>query len=238
VRFDGRATGRQLVEDGNIEIAVERKRERAGNGRGGENENVRRVTVRCSFIHEALALEDAEAMLLVDCDEAEAGELHVVFDEGVRADDELRFAGTDAFEGSGFFGVLQAADKEFDTVAAALKNAACGQKMLHGENFGGRHKRGLATIFDGYDGGLQGDNRFAAANIALEETVHGRGLFKVGGDFGQDALLCCGGLEGKDALQSFANIFFAEAEGNGVFLASRAAVEREAELIKEELLEN
>jgi hypothetical protein len=63
------------------------------------------------FVHEAFALEDAEAVLLVNGHEAEARELDLVFDEGVRADDELGFAGANAFEGGGFFGVLEAADE-------------------------------------------------------------------------------------------------------------------------------
>jgi hypothetical protein len=62
------------------------------------------------FVHEALALEDAEAVLLVDGDEAEARKLDLVFDERVRADDELGFAGANAFERGSFFGVLEAAD--------------------------------------------------------------------------------------------------------------------------------
>src|SRR5580692_11927241 len=103
---DGRSTGREFVEDGDVEVAIERERERARDGRGGEDEDVRRVAVGGGFVHEALALEDAEAVLLVDGGETEARELDLVFDEGVSADDELRFAGADAFERGGFFGVL------------------------------------------------------------------------------------------------------------------------------------
>jgi len=50
-------------------------------------------------------------MLFVDCDETETGELHVVFDERMGTDNELRFTGTDAFEGGGFFRGFQAADE-------------------------------------------------------------------------------------------------------------------------------
>src|SRR5579859_4797200 len=85
-RLDGRAAGREFVEDGDVEVAVERERERAGNGSGGEDEDVRGVAVGGGFVHEAFALEDAEAVLLVDGDEAEARELDLVFDESVGAD--------------------------------------------------------------------------------------------------------------------------------------------------------
>ena len=86
-------------------------------------------------------------------------------------------------EGCRFFRGLQAADQEFDAIVAAFENAARGKKMLHGENFRGGHQRGLATVFDGNDRGLQGDDGFAAADVALQEAIHGTGFFEVGGDF-------------------------------------------------------
>jgi len=237
-RLDGRAAGRKLVEDGNVEVAVERERKRAWNGRRGEDENVRRVAVRGGFVHEAFALEDAEAVLLVDGDKAEARKLDLVFDERVGADDELSFAGADAFEGGLLFSVLEAADEEFDFVIAGSEDAARGKIMLHGENFRGRHERGLRAVFDGDDGGLQRDDGFAAADIALEEAIHWHGLFEVGDDFLQDFVLSRGRFEGEDALDGFANFFFADAEGDGVFPARGLAIEREAELVEEEFLED
>ncbi len=99
-----------LPQTPGIEIAVECERKRARDGRGGEDENVRRVAVGGGLVHQTLALEDAEAMLFVDGDKTEARELDVILDEGVRADDELRFAGTDALKGGVFFGGLQATD--------------------------------------------------------------------------------------------------------------------------------
>src|SRR6266852_4868610 len=237
-RDDGGAPGRQLVENGNIEVAIESEREGARDGRGGEDEDVRSVAVGGGFVHEALALEDAEAVLLVNGDEAEAGEFDVVFDEGVGADDELRFAGANALEDGGFLRSFQTADEELDAIACFGEDAARGKKMLDGKNFRGGHESGLRAVFDGDDGGLQRDDGFAAANVALEETIHRGRLFEVGGDFPEDALLCSSGLEGEDALEGFADGVFAEAEGDGVFLASGFAVEREAELIEEKFLED
>src|SRR6267378_4495977 len=213
-RDDGGAAGRELVENGNVEVAIESERESARDGRGGEHEDVRGVAVGGSFVHQALALEDAEAVLLVNGDETEASEGDVVFDEGVGADDEL------------------------DAIACFGEDAARGKKMLHSENFRGRHERGLRAVFDGDDGGLQRDDGFAAADVALEETVHRRGLFQVGGDFGEDAFLRGGGLEREDALEGFANGVFAKAEGDGVFLARGLAIESEAELVEEKFLED
>ncbi len=237
-RGDGSAARREFIENGNVEVAIESERESARDGRGGEDEDVRGVAMGGGFVHQALALQHAEAMLLVNGDETEAGEGNVVFDEGVGADDELGFAGADALEDGGFFRGFEAADEQLDAVAGFGEDAASGKKMLHGENFGGGHEGGLRAVFDGDHRRLQRDDGFAAADVALKEAVHRGGLFEVGGDFGEDAFLRGGGLEGEDALEGFANGVFAKAEGDGVFLARSFAVESEAELVEEKFLED
>src|SRR6266481_5076599 len=110
--------------------------------------------------------------------------------------------------------------------------------MLDSENFRGGHESSLGAVFDGDYRGLESDDGFAAADIALEQTVHRGGFFEVGGDFGENAFLRGGGLEGEDALEGFADGVFAEAEGDGVFLASGFAVESQAELVEEKFLED
>src|SRR5208337_4644566 len=87
--FNGSASGREFIEDGDFEVAVEREGKRAGDGRGRQDEHVRRIAVPGGFVHQALALEDTEAVLLINGDKAEPVEFDVLLDEGVRADDEL-----------------------------------------------------------------------------------------------------------------------------------------------------
>jgi len=102
----GVRAGRKLVENGNVEVAIEGQRERARNRRRRQHQDVRRVAVRSGFVHQALALEDAEAVLFINGHEAEPRELDVIFDQRMRADDELRFAGSNAFEDGGFFQLI------------------------------------------------------------------------------------------------------------------------------------
>src|SRR6267143_473049 len=237
-RGDGRASGREFIENGNVEVAVEGEREGARDGRSGQYKDVRGVAARGGFIHQALALEDSEAMLLVNGDEAEAGEFDVVFDERVGTDDELRLAGANAIEGGGFLRSFQAADEQLDAIAGFGEDAPRGKKVLHGENFRWSHERGLRTVFDGDHRRLQRNDGLAAADVALEETIHRGGLFQVGGDFGENAFLRSRGLEGQDALQRFAHGVFPQAEGDGVFLAGSLAVQSEAELVQEKFLED
>ena len=92
--FDGGASGRHFINHGEIEVAVERESERAGDGSSGHHKNVRRI----ALLGEALALEDAETMLLVHDDHAELFEYDGIFDQGMRADDNLCFAAFGARE--------------------------------------------------------------------------------------------------------------------------------------------
>src|ERR1700688_2326703 len=167
-RFDRGAAGRQFVDDGDIEITVESERERARNGCGGQHQDVRRVPVNQGFIHETFALQHAKAVLFVDGDEAEAGEFDFVFDESVSADDQFGFTGANAFEDGGFVAKLEAADQQFNAIPGGSKNSFGGEVKLHSENFGGSHEGCLQAIFNGDYRGLQGDDWFAAAHVALQ----------------------------------------------------------------------
>ncbi len=229
--FDRGATGRKFIEDGDLKVAVEREGERAGDGRSRQHEDVRRIAVTGGFVHQALALEDTEAVLFVDGDKAEAVKFDVFLDEGVCADDELGFAGTDALTRGGFFGGFEAADEEFHGVATRSEDAPGRKEMLDGEDFRGCHQCGLASIFDGDDRGLERDDGFAAADIALQEAIHGHGLFEVRGNFGKDALLGIGRLERENAFQCFADFVLANAESDGVFLADGTAAQGQAQLV-------
>ena len=107
-------------------------------------------------------------MLFVDSNEAQTLEFYVVFNQSVGADDELRFTVADALLNGGFFGSFQAADQEIHVISTAGENAARGEVMLHGKNFGGRHQDGLAAVFHGDYSSLQRDYRFAATHVSLK----------------------------------------------------------------------
>src|SRR5438309_1144218 len=111
---------------GDVDVSIKSERKRAWDGRGGEHKDVRRVAVGGGFVHQALALENAEAVLLVNGDKAEARECDVVFDEGVGANDELRFARADAIVGGGFLRGFHAADEQLDAIASFGEDAARG----------------------------------------------------------------------------------------------------------------
>ena len=80
-------SGGQLVDDRNIQIAVDHQRQRARDRRGGHDEHMGLFPLA----DQRRALSDTEAVLLVRDDEAEARIGHVLGKEGVRADDKIVF---------------------------------------------------------------------------------------------------------------------------------------------------
>ncbi len=88
--------GREFVEHGDVEIAVDGHAERARDGRRGHHEDVRVLALAA----EREALEHAEFVLLIDDDEAELVRGEAVVEQRVGADDDgpgrlgrgLRFA--------------------------------------------------------------------------------------------------------------------------------------------------
>ena len=87
--------GRHVAKRGDVEVAEEGHADRARDRRGGHHQVMRRLLA----LAERGPLADAEFVLLVDDDEAELGEADVFLHDGVRADDEVDFAGGDFGEG-------------------------------------------------------------------------------------------------------------------------------------------
>jgi len=190
------------------------------------------------FVHQAFALQDTEAVLLVDGRETEARKFDVVLDQGVGANDELRNSGTNAIKGGGFLRRFQPANEQFYAIASGLEDAAGRKKVLHGKNFRGGHQRGLTCVFHSDHCCLKSDDGFSAAHVALQEATHGDRLLQVSHDFGKNPLLRGSGLKGKNASEGLADGIFAESEGDGVLLTGGLTIEREAELVKEEFVED
>ena len=158
---DRHAARRQLVEDADIEIAVKRERQGARNGRGRHHQHVRFRLI--GLLHHLEALQDAEAVLLVHHHQPQPVELDLFFDERVRADHQLRLAAIDFAAGLALAALVERAGQQDNSItpAGALQQLARGQKMLRGQNLGGRHQRRLVAVFHGHQHGLQGDDGLA-----------------------------------------------------------------------------
>ena len=87
--LDGEAVSRGSFDERHVAQADERHVEGARNRSGGERE---RIYIFAHFL-EALFVGDAEALLLVNDEQAEVGEFYVFGEEAMRADDDVYFAG-------------------------------------------------------------------------------------------------------------------------------------------------
>ena len=97
VRRDRPAAGRELAQDGHVEVAVGGERERARDRRRGHVQHVRREALRRLAVERA-ALVDAEAVLLVDDGDRQPVELDRLLDQRVGADEQLQLAGGELAE--------------------------------------------------------------------------------------------------------------------------------------------
>ncbi len=97
-RLDRRATGRQLVDHGDVEVGVLRHGQRSRDRRGGHDDLMRRAAFLAALLLQSQALLHAEAVLLVDDDERELREVDAFLKQRMGADDDPHFAGRDSFE--------------------------------------------------------------------------------------------------------------------------------------------
>ncbi len=143
------AAGRFLIEQGNIEIAVDGHGESAGDGRGGHDQHVRQG----ALTDEGRALDDAELVLLIDHHESEIAEKLRIVEQGVGADED---------GGAGAFRSFLAAGggAENEAHAQRLQPFPEGQVVLLGEDLGGSHQCGIRSGVDGEQAWMPSRRRF------------------------------------------------------------------------------
>ena len=136
-RPDGRAGDR-----GHIEVAVHGQRQGARDRRGRHVEDVRGAAAALGAPHEGVALLHAEAVLLVDDQQRQAGELDVLLQEGVRADHEAGRAAGDPLERGP---PLLGAERRGQQLGAAENAGEARRRLgvLDGERLGRSHERPL-----------------------------------------------------------------------------------------------
>ena len=175
-RLHRRASGRQLVNDRYVQIAVEYQRQRARYGRGRHDQHVGRG----ALFGKERALPNAEAMLLVGDDQPEMVVGHALGDQRVRADHRLPFARRDGLVGQMLVFRRERAGQQAAAYAQRLEQLLRRFVVLRGENFGGRHQRALPAAPDRGVHRGEGDGRLAAAHVALNQPRHREGRAHIG----------------------------------------------------------
>ena len=213
---DRSASRRKLVQHRDIEIPVKSKRKRARDGRRGHDQHVRlgicvgtglcpvrpkaRVRPTSFFLHQLQPLHYAEAVLLVHDNQAEVFEFHAILNQRVRSDHKLRVALRNVTPHVALSVQLERAGEQHDAVTGLFQNLPCRKIMLLRQNLGRRHERDLIAVFDSDDRGLESDNRFARADIALQQTPHRVRRLHVGRNLLEYALLRRRRMKGQNLL--------------------------------------
>jgi len=182
---------RHLIEDRDLHIAVEGQGERARDGGSGHHQG---VGLR-AFGPQLCPLPHAEAVLLINDDQAEAMESNALLDESVSAHRDLRSARGNAVVGA--FPILgaQRPSEQLDLHAQRLQQMREHQVVLLGQQLRRGHQRALVAVLQRDHQGRGGHDGLPRAHIALKQAAHGQIGGHVGGDLGDDALLGAG--EGK-----------------------------------------
>jgi len=140
---------------------------RDGRGRHGENVNLG------AHLLDALFVADSEALLFVDYEQAEVGELYVFREQAMGADEDIDFPHRYAFEN--FLHLFRGAETadHFDLDGERGEALLEGFPVLEGQHGGGREDGDLLVVAEGLEGRAHGDFSFAVAYIAAEQAIHG-----------------------------------------------------------------
>ena len=174
-----------------------------GIGRGGHDQDVRRPAALGA---QRVALLDAEAVLLVDDDEAEVGELDALLEQRVGADDDAgpalgdlgaRLALRRGLERAGEQGDAGAGGVAVELAGAAerAEQLADAAGVLGGEDLGRGEQGRLAAGVDDLGHGPQRDDGLARADLALQQPVHRLVAVELGGQLLPHRPLPLGELE-------------------------------------------
>ena len=165
-RFPSR---RQLVNDRNIQIAIQRHRQCTRNRCGGHHQHVRRLYI---FRPEAGTLCHSEAVLFVNNDQSQRREVHRIFNDRVRTYQDFHISrqqsGQDRFPLLSF----DRSGQQFDTDIHTEKQFLDCLVMLVRQNFGGSHHARLKTVVQCKQHAHQCYQGFTTTHVSLKQTVH------------------------------------------------------------------
>ena len=169
-------SGRQLVNDGNIQIAVKNQCKRPRNGCCGHNQQMRPF----SLGKQSGSLRHPETVLFIRDDKTEIGKHGRLRQQSVRANHKRIFAVCNFLADVFFLRRRHGAGQKDAGNLPCGKHRSKSVKMLPCQNFRRGHERRLPSVFCRAVGGCRRNHRFAAADIALHQTAHRFSAAEVG----------------------------------------------------------
>ena len=128
-------------------------------------------------------------MLLVDDDQPEPRELDFVANERLRSDDDLRLAGSDLRENRRPLRRFLAAEKGNDFRRRVAQVMLERSQVLPSKRFRRRHQDRLRSVGDRLQHRVNRDDRFAGADVPLQEPIRRNRAPHIGGNFGDRGVL-------------------------------------------------
>ena len=123
---------------------------------------------------QALLVAHAEALLLVDHHQPQAGEGHIVLQQAVGADQDVDLAGRQRRQQRALLAAAVEARQRLDAHRPVGEAVAEGLAVLLGQQRGRRQHRGLQAVEGGDEGGAHADLGLAEAHVAAHDPVHRR----------------------------------------------------------------
>ncbi len=184
---------RQLVDHRQLQIAVNRQRERARDRRRGHHQHVR-VT---ALGRQGRALHHPEAVLLVDHHQPERGVREPLLKERVGADDQPFRAVGDPLPCIPAGRRRLRRGQQAGWPAGRPEEALEGPRVLLGQQLGWDHDRRLQPGLESHRQGQGRDRGLPGADVSLQQAAHRRAAAEVGGDLGRHPQLRSRQREGQ-----------------------------------------
>ena len=167
-RLNGHAVLGRRLDHAHVAQPHQRHVQGARNRRGRHGQHVHFF----AKLLQPLLVAHAEALLLVDDHQPEVGELDVLREQAVRADQDVHLAALDLLDDLLLLlGGAEAAD-HLDVDRERGESPLEGLKVLEGQHRGGRQHRDLLAVAHRLEGGAHGDFRLAVTDIAAQQAVH------------------------------------------------------------------
>ena len=156
------------VDERHVADAGDRQLERARDGRGGQREHVDVGPDRL----DALLVDHAEALLLVDHEQAEVFELHILGEQPVGADHHVDVARRERGDHPLLVAGGEEAGDHLDPHRVVREAVAEGLAVLVGEEGRGHEDRHLLAVLYRLERGAHRDLGLAEADVTADEAVH------------------------------------------------------------------
>jgi len=190
---DGRhrlPSGRQLVDDRNIQISVNRQGQRPRDRCRRHHQHV-----GCPpLATQGFPLAHSESMLFIHNRQPQILEFNAALDKCVRSHHEPHRAVGETRSDTG--PIARRRGQQVDIEGRVFKERRHRPGVLFGEEFGGRHQGRLVAALQHQPKRKRCDHRLAATHITLDQPGHGMRTIEIARHLIDDTLLGCGQFKG------------------------------------------